>query len=601
MLFKVALFLFVVSLLYVARGLYLDYTTPFPEAGGEYTEGLIGAPKFINPILAQTNDTDMDICRLVFSGLFRIDKNQELVNDLAESYDVSENQKEYTFHLRHDARFHDGEDLNADDLVFTFESILDPDFASPLNATFAGVSIERLDDHTIKFILREEFAPFPSTLTFGVLPEHIWAEITPENATLAKQNTNPTGSGPYKFSEIKKDQDGNIKSYLLEKNELYYDHAGYIEKITFKFYPDLESSLEAVKNKRVEGVSFVPKDSKAEVSKQNKSLEFYSLRLPQYTAIFFNQKNELLQDRQIREALALSIDKDRILQQTLLGEGEIIHGPILPGYLGYNPEIKKYQYDLEAAKKVLDDNGWVFPEVIEEEEEEEEATEEESTEEESAEEASESKDNDDEEEPTAKENTDNSTEESEEGPKRPVRMKDGKELAFAITTINQSEYLETIEVIKESWQALGVRLETNVYSSKDIQKKVIKTRDYEALLFGEIIGTDPDPYPFWHSSQSKDPGLNLAVFYNKDIDQLLEEARKTNDEEQRRIKYIHFQNTLIDELPAIFLYNPAYTYAVDKKIKGIASYYITMPSDRFAAIHQWHIKVNRDWGKSENY
>jgi len=243
----------------------------------------------------------------------------------------------------------------------------------------------------------------------------------------------------------------------------------------------------------------------------------------------------------------LSINKEEIIQEALSGEGEIINGPILPGYIGYNPEIKKYQFDLEAAKKELEDAGWVYPQTAEGE------------------------------------------------PPAQVRVKGEAELAFAISTIDQQEYLKTVEIIKEAWQTIGVRVETKIYSTKDIQKKVIKPRAYEALLFGEIIGTDPDPYPFWHSSQSRDPGLNLAVFYNKDIDQLLEEARKTNDEEQRRMKYLHFQNILADEIPAIFLYNSIYTYGLNNKIKGREGKYITVPSNRFSGIENWYINTKRVW------
>lgn len=547
---QAAFLVFIISLSFVLIRIYQNLTTALPEAGGEYQEALIGAPQYINPILSQTNDTDGDLTRLVFSGLLKVGPNQELVNDLAESYEISEDQKVYTFHLRKNVRFHDGGDLTADDVIFTLESILDTDFKSPLYLNFKGVGLERVDDYTIKFILPEPFTPFLSSLTFGILPEHLWADIPPENSNLAEYNLKPIGTGPFKFKSLLKDKAGNIKTYELERNENFYGHAPYLEKISFKFYPDLDSALEGAKNKNVDGISYVPQAGKEELEKRNNKIQYQALRLPQYTAIFFNQKNQLLKIKEVREALALAIDKERIIREALNSEGEKIDGPILPGYIGYNPEIRKYAFDLEAAKKILDDAGWKFPES------------------------------------TAGE------------PPSTVRTKNGAELAFAISTIDQSEYLTTVEIIKEAWEEIGVRLETKIYSTKDIQKKVIKPRAYEALLFGEIVGADPDPYPFWHSSQSRDPGFNLAVFYNKDIDQLLEEARKTNDPEQRRMKYLHFQNILADELPAIFLYNPIYTYGLAKKIKGLEGNYITTPSDRFANVEYWYIKTNRIWKRS---
>lgn len=544
-----ALFIFVVSFLFVLVRIYQHVTYAIPEQGGEYTEALVGFPKYINPILSQTNDTDMDISRLVFSGLMKMNPDQQLVGDLADRYEISEDQKEYTFFLRQDVKFHDGEDLNADDIMFTFESIQDTSYRSPLYINFGGVSLQRIDDYTVKFILQEPYTPFLSSLTFGILPEHVWAEISPEATYLAEYNLKPIGSGPFSFSKYTKDKNGNIKSYELKRSENYYNDKPYLDQVSFKFYADSISALDAAKNKHVDGVSFIPSDSKEGLKKRNGNIEYYSMRLPQYTAIFFNQKNELLKTKKVREALAYAINKTSILENALGGEGEIINGPILPGYIGYNPEIKKYDFNLDEARRILEEDGWKYPEVAEGE------------------------------------------------PASTVREKGGAELAFAISTINSPEYLATLNIIKEAWESIGVRLEVKEYSSKDIQKRVINPRAYEALLFGEIVGTDPDPYPFWHSSQSRDPGLNLAVFYNKDIDQLLEEARKTNDEEQRHLKYLHFQNILADELPAIFLYNPVYTYGINEKIKGLEGQYISVPSDRFSGIVDWFIKTDRKWGK----
>ncbi|MFA6391990.1 MAG: ABC transporter substrate-binding protein [Patescibacteria group bacterium] len=546
---QIALTVFIISFLFVLVRVYQTVTHVVPQSGGKYTEALVGSPKYINPILSQTNDTDMDIARLVFSGLLKIDSDLKLVNDLAEKYEISEDQKEYTVYLRKDLKFHDGQDLNADDVLFTFESIQDTSYRSPLYLNFSGVGLQRIDDYTVKFVLQEPFTPFLSSLTFGILPEHIWAEISPESAYLAEYNLKPIGSGPFQFNNYTKDKNGNIKSYELKKFESFYDNKPYLDQITFKFYPDPISAMDAAKNKNVDGVSFVANEYKEELQKRNGNIEYHSLRLPQYAAVFFNQKNELLKTKTVREALAYAVDKQSILQNALNGEGEIINGPILPGYVGYNPEIRKYEFNLDEARRILEEDGWKYPDAVDGE------------------------------------------------PAPTVRVKDGAELAFAISTINSSEYLATLTIIKQAWESIGVRLEVKEYSTKDIQKRVIKPRAYEALLFGEIVGTDPDPYPFWHSSQSRDPGLNLAVFYNKDIDQLLEEARKTNDEEQRRLKYLHFQNILADEIPAIFLYNPVYTYGLDEKVKGLEGQYISVPSDRFSGILNWFIKTNRRWGK----
>lgn len=527
-----------ISLLLFGLRSYYRSTTIIPKAGGSYSEALIGSPQAINPIFAPANDVDMDLMRLIFSGLFRFDENQKLVNDLVLNYTVSEDQRVYTFYLRQDALWHDGETVNADDVVFTMRAIQDSQYKSPLRQSLLGAGIQKLTDYSLIISLSEPFAPFPSSLTFGILPEHRWIDIPPATANLAEENIMAVGSGPYKMKRLTKDRSGNILSLSLEANNEYHGQNPYIRELTFRFFPDIVSALDAMKHKNVDGISFLPHESRDEL-KKIKHLEYHPLRLPQYTAIFFNQKNSLLKNQEIRSALIWAIDRQAIVDQALGGEGELIHTPILPGFLGHNSEVEHYGYDPEKAKKILDDAGWALLEG------------------------------------------------------EAVRRRKDQELAFSLTTVNQPEYVETVEIVKKSLEAIGLRVETKIIAPSEMQRAVIKPRNYEALLYGEIIGSDPDPYPFWHSSQSSDPGLNLAVFYDKDVDQLLEEARQTNDPEQRRIKYLHFQNILAEQLPAIFLYNPRYTYAVNKKVKGIKDIYISSPSDRFLNIASWYVKTER--------
>ncbi|MFA6388758.1 MAG: ABC transporter substrate-binding protein, partial [Patescibacteria group bacterium] len=225
----------------------------------------------------------------------------------------------------------------------------------------------------------------------------------------------------------------------------------------------------------------------------------------------------------------------------LQGEGEPIYAPILPGYLGYNPEINKYGFDVAKGSSLLDEAGWKL--------------------------------------------TDGN----------PYRTKDGKTLEFSIATVNQPHYVKALTILQENWIKMGIKVNVNMYEALDIQEQIIKPREYEALLFGETLGVDPDPYAFWHSTQMKYPGLGLAVFYQKNIDDLLETARKTNAEEQRRLKYFNFQNILAEELPAVFLYNPYYTYIMTPDIQGVGFQYIDTPSDRLADLTHWYIDTKRIW------
>ncbi|MBU1148520.1 hypothetical protein KKI23_00340 [Patescibacteria group bacterium] len=540
---KITGLVILVAIIALAVSLYQQHIEKIPRAGGNYVEGLIGAPQFINPILAQVNDVDMDISRLVFSGLLKYDQNQNLVPDLATNYEISEDQKTYTFYLRDNIRWHDDVDFTVDDIIFTLQSIQDTEYNSPLLTSFAGVGITRVDDFTLILQLDEPFAPFLSSLTFGILPAHLWNEIPPMNIQFTEYNKKPIGTGPFQFTQLSRDAQGNIKSYTLERNENYFEQKPYLEEITFRFYPDFESAINALNNNQIEGVSYVPQEVK-QMIKGGDNHNFHSMRLPQYTAIFFNQKsNSILANDSVRQAMALAIDKAKIVNEALGGEGEIIHGPILPSFTGYHPDIKKYDFDPIRAQELLEEDGW---ELVEENGEQ-------------------------------------------------IRKKDDQILEFVLTVVNQPEQMKTAEILEALWEKIGIKIERHLMNNQVVEKEVLKPRNFQILLFGEIVGIDPDPYPFWHSAQVEYPGLNLAQYKNKDADKLLEEARKTSNVEERNNKYKEFQNLLAEEIPAIFLYNPFYSYGVSQKVKGISSIYITIPSDRFANIQNWYIKTKRVW------
>ncbi|MEK7665286.1 MAG: ABC transporter substrate-binding protein, partial [Patescibacteria group bacterium] len=179
---RIALVLVIVSsLTLIGRYLLLNQTI-VPAVGGEYTEGLIGMPQFVNPLYAVTSDVDNDLTRLVFSGLMKYEPGVGLVGDLAESYDLSDDGKTYTFVLRDGARWHDGNPVRIADIIATFSMMQSPEYKSPLSVTFSDISIEQVDERTVQFMLTEPFAPFLSALTVGIMPSHIWATIPARSA-----------------------------------------------------------------------------------------------------------------------------------------------------------------------------------------------------------------------------------------------------------------------------------------------------------------------------------------------------------------------------------------------------------------------------------
>ncbi|MCX6746502.1 MAG: ABC transporter substrate-binding protein [Candidatus Parcubacteria bacterium] len=512
-----------------------------PKNGGEFAEGIVGSPLYLNPILASgLADVDTDLTRLIYSGLLKYNEKLELVPDLAERYEISNDQKTYTFYLRKNAKWHDGDNLTAADVVFTIKSIQDPDFKSPLERTFAGVKIEMTDEYTVKFTLNEPYAAFLNILTVGIIPQHIWYDIPALNAKLAVSNQKPIGSGPFKFKSLVKEKSGLIKVYTLEKNKNYYGKIPYINNIIFKFFPDYQSAVDDLINKNIQSLSYLPKEYLKKINKRD--LNFYNFPLSQYTAVFFNSKNnKLLDNKKIKEALSYALDKNKIIEDVLQNQGLIIDGPILPGFLGYTPDLKKYEYNPPKAIELLASDGWSLSGET-------------------------------------------------------LKKKD-QELKITLTTVDQSEYIKVANLIKEFWTSIGINVEIKPVAKDQFEKEVITPRNYEALLYGEIIGYDPDLFSFWHSSQKEAPGVNLANYVNRKADQLLEEARQTNAQGVRNKKYQEFQNILIDDLPAIFLYSPDYTYPVNKKIKGLEVEKIALPADRFINIENWFLKTKKQFFK----
>jgi peptide/nickel transport system substrate-binding protein len=531
--------------LLLAGNLFFLFTQSVARSGGEYSEGMVGSPRFINPILSQTNSIDSDLSRLIFSSLVAYDKNQELTPDLAESYDISEDQLVYTFKLKNNVKWHDGENFTANDVVFTVASIQDQEFKSPLGRKFRGVVCEKIDDYTVKFTLKEPFAPFISMLTFGILPEHLWYNIPPANADLNELNKKPVGTGPWAVDSFKKDASGIIKSYTLVPNNDYYGKKPYLSKLIFKFYGDNMSAIDALKNKNIDGISYLPRELRGELWKHN-NIIYHELEQPQYSGVFFNQqKNTLLQSAYIRQALALAINKQKIITQVFGGDAKLLDAPILPG-IDNNPDIVKYEFNAEGAASLLEKNGWMMTSTT-----------------------------------------------TASGLTEQYRTKKGWDLKIVLTVADQPQYIAAANIIKEGWDQIGVKTVLEIVDKTKIVQDNINGRKYEALLFSENMSSDPDPFAFWHSSQNEYPGANLAIFTNKNVDALLESARKYNNIADRQSKYWEFQKIISSELPVIFLYSPTYTYPQDKAIKGFDVSGISSYSDRFANINEWYVKTKR--------
>jgi len=533
---SVLLFLLISSSFYLSAKYYTDNTKEVPASGGEYTEALVGQTRFINPILSQTNDVDADLSSLIFSSLMRTNSDGKLENDLTESYTISEDKLTYTFQIKQGVKWHDGESLTVDDIIYTIKTVQNESYYSPLIANWAGVRAEKVDDYTINFILKNAYSPFLNNLTFGILPKHLWETIDSTKFPLNELNFQPIGSGPYKFESYTKDKSGKIISIKLAVHKDYYGKVPYINTLAFKLYQSEEEAISAFNRKEVKGINYIsPGNIDKIVDMEGKT---HILNIPRYYAVFFNQtQSKVLSDKTVRLALSYAVDKGYMVDEILNGQGSAVDSPIPKQLIGYNPETKIYEYAVEHARNILEEAGWIDSDG--------------------------------------------------DG----IREKNEQKLEFTLVTTEWSDLPKTAELLQIMWKEVGasVKIET----AEDIQNDYIKTRSYEAVLFGEILSYDPDPFSFWHSSQKKDPGLNLALYDNTAVDEILEAARQETDLEIRTQKYQEFQNLVIEDAPAIFLYSPNYIYIQNDSVQGSEINNLIIPSDRFNDIENWYIRTKR--------
>lgn len=543
LLIRLSSLLCVLSLLGFGLSYGWTHRTQTASVGGEYTEGLIGEPQFINPLYASLNDVDADITSLIYSGIMRWDKKLGIVLDLADSITVSEDQKTYTFHINEEAQFHNGDPVRARDVVFTVSTIQNPQYRSPLLAKLQNVAVEQVDDFTVSFTLSEPSASFLSELTFGILPADIWSNVTPKNASIASFNLEPIGSGPYRFKEFTKDKKGTILSYILERNSDFYRNGPLIEKLTFKFYADTNEAVQALQNKNIEGVSFVPPEL-LDTAASNHSIEIVHPTLNRSVALFFNQnKNSLLKKVEVRSAIAQTIDRSLIIEKVLKGYGKPIDDPLLP--LTTLRDFHTVR-DLQSAKTILDNVGL----------------------------------------PVANNSVWRVTSE-----KKTEEPTEEDFLSFTITTINTPEFVQVAEEIKTALEEVGIKIVINAINQEDFRTNILPGRSYEILLTGTLTDYNMDPYPFWHSSQNTETGLNLAGYNNSEADKLLETARSSTDYAVREENYRKFADLLAKDIPAVFLYQSTYTYALSSKIEQAEIENIVYPHDRFSNISEWYIKT----------
>ncbi|TSC71151.1 MAG: hypothetical protein G01um101470_730 [Parcubacteria group bacterium Gr01-1014_70] len=527
---------FIASLGYAAYSLAERYSVAVPTEGGIIREGIIGIPRFINPLLA-SSDVDRDLTAMVYTGLLRNDAKGALVPSLADHYDISEDGLTYTFYLKDNLRWSDGSFLTADDVVFTVSLAKDHNYRSILRPNWEGVTAEARDEKTIVFRLQKPYAPFLENTTMGILPKHVWREVLAAEFTLSEKNLRPIGAGPYRVMNFTQHPTGRIASYTLEANPYYVPHPPFVQTVEFFFFTSINELDTALTNQSIDSASI---SGIFEPSIHAVDMKFVSLPLPRIFGVFFNQNaSKALSDDAVREALAYATDRERLVQSVLQNQGTVITSPLPPLAQKYAPIL----FDQGTSTAMLSDAGW--------------------------------KDADG------------------DGIREKEIDTQNVPLAFTISTSDTPDLIETARLLQEMWRAVGADVHISIFQIGDFEQDVLRPRKYDAILFGEVFGFDPDPFAFWHSSQRNDPGLNIALYTNPRADSLLEEARKQINREEREKTYSEFQQIVADEHPAVFLYSPSYHYRPASQLNGYAITRITNSSDRFGSVHEWFIKTKK--------
>ncbi|MBI2474086.1 MAG: hypothetical protein HYV68_00120 [Candidatus Taylorbacteria bacterium] len=526
-----------------------------PAEGGRIVEGTVGSPRFINPLLA-ISDADRDLTALTFSGLLRATPSGELVPDLAEKYSISEDGLTYTVTIKTDAVFHDGKPITADDVIFTVSKAKDPSIKSPKRAEWEGVTTEKISDNVVAFHLSRPYYPFIENLTLGIIPRHVWKEVSSDEFVWSLKNISPIGSGPYRIYRIDKNDQGIPSAYQLRSFSEYVNGQPFIRDIGIKIYSNGSEMIAAWKAGDIDNMGGISPEMTGELKASGARIE--QLNLPRVYGIFFNQNQApVFVDKYVRQALDVAIDKNLLVENVLRGYGAALQGP-LPNEIiegsekvilaaSTTPIYATSTNRIEAARKLLLKGGWKLNK-----------------------------------ETDLFEKTDKKTKKTET-------------LSFQLYAPNVPELKEAANLAIETWKTLGVSVELKLFDISDLSQNVIRPRKYDALLFGEVIGRNPDLFAFWHSSQRNDPGYNIALYTNSKVDQMLNDARqaKTSDKQADIIENIF--DEINKDTPAVFLYTPDYLYVIRKDVKGFESGSIATPSERFANIKNWFIENERVW------
>ena len=543
--FAIGLALSAFAVLAILYRINNHFMVSIPADGGTLSEGSVGTPRYVNPLLA-VSDADRDLSELVYRGLMKEDANGNLVPDLAASYSISPDDLTYTFTLQK-AYFQDGTPITSADVAYTVQSALDTTLKSAERINWQGVNVATPDAQTVTFTLNQPYAPFLASTTLGIIPKHIWGKIPYENWAYSDYNTkNVVGSGWYKVSKIATDSSGVPQYYDLS---LYRKDGGTgvprIDGIALHFYASEDALVAAYQDGSIDALGGIdPANAK---KLQEEGAQILTAPLPRVFGLFFNQSQApIFADASVRKAVALAIDKDAVVSQVLLGYGSVANSPIpeSAGLTAATPQAET-SGNIAVAKSLLEKDGWT---------------------------------------------------QGDDGIyQKVVSKKETDRLSFELDTNNVPELTQAANLIAANLRAAGIEATTKVYETGSLNQDIIRPRKFQALFFGQVVASQSDLFAFWDSSQRTDPGLNIAGYANAAVDKDLEQGLATLDPAKEHTLYAAFDASIAADVPAVFIYSPAYIYAVRGNLTGITLGHVSTPEDRFATLPSWYLETDKVW------
>lgn len=528
--------LLIVGVILQSRALSSHYLEVAPSPGGTYREGIIGTFTNANPLYAQT-EVDASASRLIFSGLFSHDKNGSLIPDLAEKYELDSTETLYTVFLKPNLTWHDGRPLTSKDIVYTYTMIQNPEAKSYLFSSWRGIEVRAVDDRTVTFKLTNSLSAFPQSLVNGIIPEHILSK-TPANQLRSSSfnNQRPIGSGPFAFEavEVGARNVKNNSAVAFQAFDGYHEGQPKLERFIIRSYPDEKNLVDAFNNNEIDamsGLTVVPETIDTQTTRVN------TIPLTSQVMVFFKTNQDVLKDINVRKALVLGTNKSALFE-SLSYPVLSINQPLLPSQIGYNKAYAQATNNPAEANKILDEAGWV------------------------------------------------------RNPETGIRVKDGMQLKFKLFSSSNSDFTSISGGLQKQWRELGAEVEVVLQDDSELQSSVA-THNYDAIMYGIALGTDPDVYAYWHGSQSdvrSETRLNLSEYKSSVADKSLEAGRTRTDRQNRAVKYRPFLEAWRADAPALALFQPQYLYITTDKLSGFEYDVSNSSVDRYTNVNQWMIR-----------